>query len=173
MGAAQGKIFSRSSVWRHYETNRCFPSSARLEPCGLDASSGATHDSRAERSPISKGNQEAGEDVEEGKQESRESATEGKQAGEPSSELAFRVDCWPRISKAKTIHSRSPTSRKAHQLRSKRRHRFAKTGTCLALSKVSSAVTKVRANTRAVATRKRSAGSRWGSCTRPVSCATW
>ena len=54
-----------------------------------------------------------------------------------------------------------------------RLQRFARTGTWRALSRCSSAVTRVRPNTRAVATRKRSAGSRWGSCTRAVSCATW
>src|SRR5271157_1321622 len=91
VGVAQGKMSTRSSGRRHYETNRCFPASARLEPRGLHASSGATHDSRAKRSPISKGNEEAGEDDEEGKQESREGATEGKQEGKPSSELAFHV----------------------------------------------------------------------------------
>jgi hypothetical protein len=52
-------------------------------------------------------------------------------------------------------------------------HRFGRTRTGGALINCLSAVTRVKSKTRAVATRKRSAGSRCGSCTRAVSCATW
>jgi hypothetical protein len=92
LGAARGKISTRSSVRRLYETNRCFPASARLELRGFDAGSGSNYESRAKCSPISQNNEEAGEDDEEGQQESGEGATESKQAGESSSELAFGVD---------------------------------------------------------------------------------